>query len=139
MAEDAAHASAVDEWLAATCTGLSAAARLRQLGLGFHAVWSRAHTALGDVTLGAIVERVRLDAAERHPCLAELRLEAGTLDLDRLRARSDASPQELVIVLRGLLIDLLSALGALCAEILSPALHAALAEVGTTPGAKAHG
>lgn len=96
----------------------------------FNAVWRRAQLTLGEVTLTAIVNRVLYIASERYPVLAALRVGAGGIDCSELNqrlARIERPP--LAAGLHFVLVELLTVIGNLTAEILTPALHEALTTV----------
>jgi hypothetical protein len=97
---------------------------------GFAALWRRAHLTLGDVTLTAIVGRVLYVAAEEHPFLSALTVDPGGLRCQELHERAvDLPPDRLAEALRFVLVEFLTVLGSLTAEILTPALHAELASI----------
>lgn len=94
----------------------------------FNAVWQRAVVTLGTVTLSAIVNRVMHSATERYPELTALRLGSDGLDGRELAKRLDRlERQPLAEGLHFVLVELLTVIGSLTAEILTPALHGALA------------
>jgi hypothetical protein len=96
----------------------------------FNALWRRALVTLGDVTLTAIVSRVLYVAAERYPALSALKLTSGGLDCTELNQRvADLERGPLTEGLHFVLVELLTVIGNLTAEILTPALHEALATV----------
>jgi hypothetical protein len=113
---------------------------------GIQRVLQRAQPTLGQATLGAIVDRVLFTACERFPFLAPLQLKTGnsdridhwgqrSLDFDDLRTESSAiAPDELANATRFAMVEFLTVLGHLTAEILTPALHAELSMDRHTPG-----
>jgi hypothetical protein len=130
MADENEHALHVDAWLARTTPGLSQEQHcvLFQLALG--ALWQRAHRTLGDVTLSAIVDRVLFSATEQYPFLAAVRVDAkGTHSDELVESSRSVDPHTLAAGLRLVLVDFLTVLGNLTAEILSAALHAELSKV----------
>ena len=97
---------------------------------GFAALWQRAHQTLGDVTLTAIVERVLYTAAEQFPFLSSLEIEASGIRCQELRERAGTLHRDqLAVGIRFVLVEFLTVLGSLTAEILSPALHSELSKV----------
>lgn len=87
---------------------------------------------LGEVTLDALFDRVLSTAAETYPFLASVSLEADGLRCEGLREKAKDIPrEELLAALRFVLLELLTVVGNLTAEILSPALHDALSRVPT--------
>jgi hypothetical protein len=96
----------------------------------FSALWRRAHQTLGDVTLAAIVDRVLYTGAERFPVLGELKVEGTGLRWAELRQKAHGVPRaELADAIRFVLVEFLTVLGNLTADILTPALHAELRKV----------
>jgi hypothetical protein len=96
----------------------------------FNAVWRRAQLTLGEVTLTAIVNRVLYITSERYPVLADLRLSADGIDCAELNQRlARIARPPLAEGLHFVLVELLTVIGNLTAEILTPALHEALSTV----------
>jgi len=101
---------------------------------GFDAMWRRAHVTLGDVTLTAIADRVLYTATERFPLLSKIKVEAAGLQLQALREQAvRLPPAQLTAGLRFILVEFLTVLGNLTAEILTPALHRELWSVSAEP------
>ncbi len=99
------------------------------------ALWRRAHRTLGDVTLMAIVGRVLHDAAQRVPLFGALTVEASGFRCDALRERaSTADPHELAEGMRFVLIEYLTVLGSLTADVMTPALHSELSNATPVAG-----
>ena len=127
MLDHGAHGTCVDVWLEQSAKGLSAPALARLCEVALSALWLRTKTTLGEVTLGAIGERVLFTAAEKFPFFNAFKVEPGL----GIELRVDHSPAfrddaELRDGIRFLLVELLSVLGNLTAEILTPELHAEL-------------
>lgn len=96
----------------------------------FAAVWQRALLPLGDVTLTAIVDRVLYTAKEKYPLLSGLTMEADGLRCGDLETRAaDLGPREVEQAIRFVLVEFLTVLGNLTAEVLTPALHAELSKL----------
>jgi hypothetical protein len=133
MVDETDHGGCVDAWLERAAKGVPAERLIPVFARGFAALWQRAHQPLGEITLSAIVERVLVTAAERFPPLAALKLEAAGLrcqELQELQAQAGSlHPDQLAKGLRFVLVEFLTVLGNLTAEILTPALHAELAKV----------
>ena len=101
-----------------------------QFTFAFNSVWRRANRTLGEVTLMAIGERVLYVAAERYLPLAELKLEPDGIHSDGFLPRiDDLTRDELTNAVRFILTELLTVVGALTGEVLSPPLHAELAAI----------
>ena len=135
MDHDSAHAACVDAWLARAGGGLSREQQFTLFQNAFTAVWVRAHRTLGDVTLTAISERVLYTAAEQHPFVSLLQVDASGPQCEPLhQGLPDVEPDQLASGLRLVLVDFLTVLGNLTAEILTPALHAELSKVALEDG-----
>ena len=96
----------------------------------FGAMWRRGRVTLGDVTLMAILDRVLYTAAERFPSLSSLEMDATGLRSDKFRQAAGSLQRDpLGEGLRFILVEFLTVLGNLTAEVLTPALHSELAKV----------
>lgn len=127
-----AHADYVDAWWAGLAAKLPRAQLLEVFERALAAVWSQSRVTLGEITLRAIANRVLKTQKERFPWLAPLRAEASGISLAELReVNGGPSDHELAAALRALLVDLLSVIGNLTSEILTPELHGALAKTRT--------
>ena len=124
----------MNAWLERAATGLPSKALIPAFERAFDSLWHRANETLGEVTLTAIVDRILYNATEKHPVLAGLRLGAEGLSWqdgpERTRAMTDA---QLTDAIRYVLVEFLTVLGNLTADILTPALHAALSSVAPRP------
>ena len=128
-ADRAPHTAHVDAWLESAFDGLPHPAE-RRLHPTLQALWQRSKTSLGAPACTAIFARVTADARHRHPVLAELPLVVGdNAEIDTLvQQHSSSNVDERVLrdAARYLLVELLTAVGALTADALTPALHATL-------------
>jgi hypothetical protein len=131
MADDDQHRASVDAWLERADAGMPPEQLLQTFAEGFDTVWRRAHRTLGEVTLVAIGDRVLHNAAEQFPTLSVLKVESTGLQYKELGALAvSLDSEQLLAAMRFVLLEFLTVLGALTAEILSPALHAELAKLG---------
>jgi hypothetical protein len=125
------HGACVDAWLLRTATGLSAPALRRLLEAALGALWTRTQQTLGEVTLTAIVERVLYTATEKYPFLSPFKV--GPSRGIVWGGSTDGPPPpleaELTAGMRFLLVEFLSVLGNLTAEILTVELHVELMSV----------
>jgi len=134
MVDGGEHAKCVDTWLDEAARGLTPPALRRLLEVAFGALWTRTMTTLGEVTLTAIGERVLYTAAERFPVLSSLQVvPTRGIELRGAEPQAPPSESELREGMRFLLVELLTVLGSLTAEILTPELHAQLRGVVLPP------
>jgi hypothetical protein len=88
----------------------------------FTTLLRRSQLTLGDVTVAAIVERVLQSVSEQYPTFAAVVVAESGVRCEGLRtARLDA--EEAGQALSFVLVEFLTVLGNLTAEILTPALH----------------
>ena len=135
MFDDAGqHAPCVNAWLERAGRGLSSPALRRLLEAALGALWVRTQTTLGEVTLTAIGERVLYTAAEKYPFLASFKIDPPRgIELRAVEGLPVPTEAELKEACRFVLIELLSVLGNLTAQILTAELHAELTAVATAP------
>jgi hypothetical protein len=126
------HAAAVDGWIAQVIDGADQADVVDLFRAALEVLWGRTVTTLGSVTLIAIGERVLSTATRRYSFLAAVnaRPNGDARWKQQLRERLTLVPRpELIEGLRFAFVELLTVIGRLTAEILSPDLHAALREI----------
>ena len=131
------HRESVHAWVGDDFARLTHDERVTALERSFTALWRRAAHTLGEVTLGVICDRVMTQARQKFPFLGSAVLDHDGLKCDALRAAPRApAANEMEAAMSLVLVELLTVLGNLTAEIMTPALHETLA--GTPPpGAKA--
>lgn len=132
------HAACVDAWIERSAKGQAPEALLRLFEAAFGALWGRTKITLGEVTLTAIAERVLYNASEKYPLFSTVQVEpmAG-IQCRGLRERvGSVHGSELLKGIRFVLVEFLTVLGNLTAEILTPELHAELAEVALPQAAR---
>lgn len=131
--EDPQHAACVDAWLDGADEQLTAAQALALLERASAALFRRAQATLGEVTMGAIVDRVYYVASERYPVLAAVTVGETGVSFDRLREQLEGGAAvdgaRMLDAARFVLVELLTVVGNLTDQILTPALHAELAKV----------
>lgn len=134
------HSACVDAWMERAAAGLPSERLLQAFEQAFGALWRRAHVTLGEVTLYAIVDRVLYNTAERYPILSWLRVESTGLRCEELHEHAGGLPRDqLVEGVRFVLMEFITVLGSLTAEILTPALHAELSKMGREAAGPAEG
>ena len=131
MPDATSHEAHVDAWLKRTAKDLSPEVLLQLFETALGALWARTTTTLGEVTLTAIAERVLYNASEKFPLFSSLEVEpTGGIQFRALRARiGSVRASELNDAVRFVLVEFLTVLGNLTAEILTPELHSELSNV----------
>ena len=122
MTDENTHQAVVAAWLRRAPGGPDEL--VRTFEDTFAALWRRSQLTLGDVTLTAIVDRVLHLAGEKFPALGSIAL--GETGLSWPEAPAGADPARLAEGISFVLVEFLTVLGNLTAEILTPALHAEL-------------
>jgi hypothetical protein len=126
------HATHVEAWMQAAAKGLAADQLPQLFERALDVLWQRAHGTLGDVTLVVIVDRVLHGTVERSPMLAALKVDASGFHCDELREHA-RSPVAFAQGMKLFMVEFLTVVGSLTAEILTPALHSALSGVMVLP------
>ena len=122
------HDEIVTAWLKGA-EGMSAGGVLDLFEEGMQRMLRRARPTLGETTLSAILDRVLYTATERYPFLGSLQVKNGSADFDGVREGLTAIPAEDVTqAAQFAMVEFLTVVGHLTAEILTPALHTALSE-----------
>ena len=129
MVDDNVHSRCVSEWM-------KHAARVppdELTGLFEKAItvlWLRTHAALGDITVAAIVDRVLYNAKEKYSVLGSLKLDTSGISFAEFHQRAASiNDRELTEAIEFVLVELLTVVGNLTADILTPALHSELSSV----------
>jgi len=125
---DSDHHDPVTAWFQRAAQGRSVESLIQSFQDTFAALWQRSHLTLGEVTLTAIVERVLHTATEQYPLLASVEVEASGLRCQSLRSQAGLRHDQLSAAIRFVLVEFLTVLGNLTAQILTPALHAELSK-----------
>jgi len=129
--EAVSHAAFVDAWLERSAAkGMSRDALVDLFEAALHGLWVRTRTTLGEVTLTAIADRVLHNAAERLPVFGSLRVEtSGRIHARELRETA-ASLHHLKLLegMRFVLVEFLTVLGNLTADLLTAELHDELSQ-----------
>ena len=142
MEENDPNLTCVASWIERMAPGLSGEEHVQLFEMSLAAMWRRSQRPLGDVTVAAIMDRVVDAAVERFPILAGLRVEASGVSCLGLRVpAAEADGAQLLEAMRFVLVEYLTVLGNLTADIFTPALRAELSAVaiGTTHAASAVG
>jgi hypothetical protein len=139
--DEPSHRAAVDAWLERSIDHASTTEIVRLFRGALEAVWSCAATTLGVVTLTAIAERALITSAGQFGFLTGInpRPNGDPRWKQQLQERLSSVPRaELIEGLRFGLIELVTVIGRLTAEILTDELHAAIGAVTVGPAEATH-
>lgn len=127
MPEPIDHDAFVTRWMERATAGRNQPQLVDLLERALNALYASARKVLGEVTLAAIVDRVLFNAAERHAFLADLRFESSSISAKKLLERPPV-PDDSALrdAMRFVLIETLTVLGNLTAELLTPSFHSEL-------------
>ena len=129
MADDNVHIRHVSQWMK-QASRVSPDQLSELFEKAMTVLWDRTYSALGDITVAAIVDRVVYNAAEKYSILSSLKLEAGGLNFAEFHQKAASiQDRELKEAIQFVLVELLTVVGNLTAEVLTPALHSELSSV----------
>lgn len=129
MADDNVHIEHVSEWMK-RASRLSPDQLAELFEKALTALWLRTYSTLGAITVAAIVDRVLYNAAEKHSVLSSLKLDTTGINFDEFhRQAGSISDRALRQAIEFVLVELLTVVGNLTAEVLTPALHSELSNV----------
>lgn len=124
------HVKMVDTWEKKNTSGLAFEIKTQLFIKAIQAVEQRTLMTLSNVTLSAILDRVLNQSTDRFPILTEVRIGIDGLNFEELLNKSKhTKPEELLEALRFVLIELISVLGSITADILTTALQKELTKV----------
>lgn len=134
------HDACVDAWLHRAPVDLTLEQQLQRFERAFSAVLARAHQTLGEVTVMAVLDRVLYVATEKYPLISKLQAEATRVSWRESPALEHGPPvAQHIAATRFVMVEFLTVLGKLTAEILTPALHGELARDSDTSAPAASG
>lgn len=117
------HAQFVNEWMNRGKSDDSPGSMLQRFEAAWNALWHRAESAVGLITLESLGERVLSNSVEQHPILAPLKLEAAGVSCRALEDAAGLDKRELRASLGFMLVELLTVIGDLTDEVLTPGLY----------------
>jgi len=125
------HSLQVDAWIQRTTKGVPPERLSVFFGYAMHALWRRSSVTLNDVTLMVIFDRALIICQEEHPLLDLVKLDAVGVNLDELKQGRQYSATQLHQAFRCLIIEIITIVGSLTAEILTAPLYNELSLVTT--------
>ncbi len=131
LGDEGTHADRVDGWLERITADQTPDALLRTFDAALEALWVRTNDTLGEVTLTAIADRVVHNAAKKFPLFVALKVDPSSgIECGALHERVNAgNVQQVRLGIRFVLVEFLTVLGNLTADLLTPQLHQALDQV----------
>ena len=123
------YAQLVQDWEDKNAVDLPLTQRAILLEKAVHVVEQRALMTLSKVTLEVIFDRVLHQSNEKFPILSNVKLKNKQLSFHELHNDKGHKPEEIVEALRYFLIELITVLGRITADILTTPLHKELLKV----------
>lgn len=124
------HAKKVDEWISKSVVGLEQVDQARVFASAILAIENRILLTLSSITWKAILERALSQSIEQHPLLSGIKVEAHGLSIAGLLPTLQSEQTNQVIEsFRFFIIELMTIVGNLTAEVLSEPLYRVLSEV----------
>lgn len=124
------HSKQIDDWIRQNASGLPSEKVVIIFGEAIQAIQRRAGATLSEVTLSAIFDRVLHMSQQRFTLLSKVKIESKSIVLDALiGSASDLERDEITDAFRFFLIELLTLLGNLTADILTKPLYQELSKV----------
>ncbi|MGZ3654618.1 MAG: hypothetical protein ACXVB9_04020 [Bdellovibrionota bacterium] len=124
------HAKQVAAWEALNTKDLPNDQLVRIFAKAIQTLEQRSLVTLSSVTVMVVVDRAVHESKEKHPLLAEVKIEPEGIDLGTILTKSrHFKTEELRSALRYLLVELLAVLANITADILTGPLHKELAGV----------
>jgi hypothetical protein len=128
--ESRPHSKQVDDWIKQNAGGLPAEKLVVIFGEAILAIQKRAGMTLSEVTLSAIFDRVLYTSQQKFTLLSKVKIESKGIVLDALLDQAiDLERDEITGAFRFFLIELLTLLGNLTADILTKPLYRELFKV----------
>jgi hypothetical protein len=128
--KDQPHSKQVDIWIKQNTTGLSPDKLLLIFEAAIQAIQKRTAITLSEVTLAAIFDRVLYMSQKKFPILSVLKFESNGISFDGLMANAkQLKSHEITEAFRFFLIQFITLLGNLTADILTPFLYQELFKI----------
>jgi hypothetical protein len=121
------HLKLIKDWENTNAIGLNSDQHLRLLEKAIRAIELRAGSTLSVVTLTLILDRVLHESKEKFPLLSEALIESNRLSFEKMHIHHKS--EDLLEPIRYVLVELLTVLGRITADILSTPLHKELLKV----------
>jgi hypothetical protein len=121
------HLKLIKDWENTNAIGLNSDQHLQLLEKAIRAIELRAGSTLSVVTLTLILDRVLHESKEKFPLLSEALIESNRLSFEKMHIHHKS--EDLLEPIRYVLVELLTVLGRITADILSTPLHKELLKV----------
>jgi hypothetical protein len=124
------HLEQVEAWEKVNCENLSAQETVSIYSTAILAIRQRSLATLSSVTLTVVEDRALHQSLEKYPFLSEIKLLADGINFDDLhKASGRIRVPELKEAMRHFLIEFLTVLGNITADVLTAPLHRELTQV----------
>ena len=124
------HAKKVDEWISKSVVGLNHADQAQVFASAILALENRILLTLSSITWKAILERALFQSSERYPLLSEIKIEThGISIVGILPNLQSEQTNQLIDSFRFFIIEIITIVGNLTAEVLSEPLYRVLSKI----------
>ena len=127
--QNTTYSRLVQDWENKNTNDLSPIQKVILLEKAVHVIEQRALMTLSRITLEVILDRVLQQGHEKFPILSKVKLINKHLSFQWLLNTSNHTPEELIEALRFFLIEFITVLGRITADILTAPLHKELLKV----------
>lgn len=127
--QNTTYSRLVQDWENKNTNDMSPIQKVILLEKAVHVIEQRALMTLSRITLEVILDRVLQQSNEKFPVLSEVKLINQQLSFQGLINTSSHKPEELIEALRFFLIEFITVLGRITADILTAPLHKELLKV----------
>jgi hypothetical protein len=120
----------IDAWLGQASKGLRTDQLIDLFEQAQNVVWSAAHGPVSEVTLGAVLERVLLNASASLPPARHLKSGSKGICFDDFRKKAAKTHKDVMrALIRFVLLEFLAILGNITGGVLTPSLLTTLSQV----------
>jgi hypothetical protein len=121
------HSDLIEDWEKKNIVGLTSDQHIRLIEKAIQAIEQRAGITLSVVTLTLILDRVLHESQDKFPLLSDASIESNRLSFEKMHIHHKS--EDLLEPIRYVLIELLTVLGRITADILTTPLHKELLKV----------
>jgi hypothetical protein len=126
------HRNFISDWERQTADGLTPLEHLHLLERAIHAIEARSSKTISVITQKVILDRVLHQGIEYYPFLEAVTIDGSIFNFRALTSQKNHPTHEIIEALRFLLVELLTVLGRITADILTGPLHREILGISST-------